>query len=275
MSIKSIDTSLVTPAESIQYLQNAVAPRPIALVSTVDSEGNVNLSPFSFYNVFSSNPPVLVFSPSRRVRDTTVKHTLENIEQVRECVINTVSYDIVHQSSLSSTEYEKGINEFQKAGLAEIPSLKVQPPRVKESKVSFECKVTDLIHLGDGGGAGTLVVCEVLMIHVDESVLNERGLIDTRKIDLVGRMGESWYTHSNGDSLFEIPKPLATKGIGVDALPNEIKLSEIFSGNDLAMLANVETLPEGTYQKDETKHLHAKDLLKESDVEGAWRILTT
>lgn len=275
MSIKSIDTSLVTPAESIQYLQNAVAPRPIALVSTVDSEGNVNLSPFSFYNVFSSNPPVLVFSPSRRVRDTTVKHTLENIEQVRECVINTVSYDIVHQSSLSSTEYGKGINEFQKAGLAEIPSLKVQPPRVKESKVSFECKVTDLIHLGDGGGAGTLVVCEVLMIHVDESVLNERGLIDTRKIDLVGRMGESWYTHSNGDSLFEIPKPLATKGIGVDALPNEIKLSEIFSGNDLAMLANVETLPKGTYQKDETKHLHAKDLLKESDVEGAWRILTT
>lgn len=274
MSIKSIDTSLVTPAESIQYLQNAVAPRPIALVSTVDSEGNVNLSPFSFYNVFSSNPPVLVFSPSRRVRDTTVKHTLENIEQVRECVINTVSYDIVHQSSLSSTEYGKGINEFQKAGLAEIPSLKVQPPRVKESKVSFECKVTDLIHLGDGGGAGTLVVCEVLMIHVDESVLNERGLIDTRKIDLVGRMGESWYTHSNGDSLFEIPKPLATKGIGVDALPNEIKLSEIFSGNDLAMLANVETLPEGTYQNDETKHLHAKDLLKESDVEGAWRILT-
>ncbi|MET3731285.1 flavin reductase (DIM6/NTAB) family NADH-FMN oxidoreductase RutF [Moheibacter stercoris] len=274
MSIKSIDTSLVTPAESIQYLQNAVAPRPIALVSTVDREGNVNLSPFSFYNVFSSNPPVLVFSPSRRVRDTTVKHTLENIEQVRECVINTVSYDIVHQSSLSSTEYGKGINEFQKAGLTEIPSLKIQPPRVKESKVSFECKVTDLIHLGDGGGAGTLVVCEVLMIHVDESVLNERGLIDTRKIDLVGRMGESWYTHSNGDSLFEIPKPLATKGIGVDALPNEIKLSEIFSGNDLAMLANVETLPEGTYQNDETKHLHAKDLLKESDVEGAWRILT-
>lgn len=274
MSIKSIDTSLVTPAESIQYLQNAVAPRPIALVSTVDKEGNVNLSPFSFYNVFSSNPPVLVFSPSRRVRDTTVKHTLENIEQVRECVINTVSYDIVHQSSLSSTEYGKGVNEFHKAGLSEISSLKVQPPRVKESKVSFECKVTDLIHLGDGGGAGTLVVCEVLMIHVDESVLNERGLIDTRKIDLVGRMGESWYTHSNGDSLFEIPKPLATKGIGVDALPVEIRLSEIFTGNDLAMLANVEVLPEGNYSSDESAHLHAKDLLKETDVEGAWRILT-
>lgn len=274
MSIKSIDTSLVTPAESIQYLQNAVAPRPIALVSTVDKEGNVNLSPFSFYNVFSSNPPVLVFSPSRRVRDTTVKHTLENIQQVRECVINTVSFDIVHQSSLSSTEYGKGVNEFQKAGLSEIPSLKIQPPRVKESKVSFECKVTDLIHLGDGGGAGTLVVCEVLMIHVDETVLNERGLIDTKKIDLVGRMGESWYTHSNGDSLFEIPKPLATKGIGVDALPSEIRLSEIFTGNDLAMLANVEILPEGNYQSDSSAHIHAKDLLKETDVEGAWRILT-
>jgi flavin reductase (DIM6/NTAB) family NADH-FMN oxidoreductase RutF len=273
MSIKSIDTSLVTPAESIQYLQNAVAPRPIALVSTVDKEGNVNLSPFSFYNVFSSNPPILVFSPSRRVRDTTVKHTLENVQQVRECVINTVSYDIVHQSSLSSTEYGKGINEFHKAGLSEIPSLKVQPPRVKESKVSFECKVSDLIHLGDGGGAGTLVVCEVLMIHVDESVLNERGLIDTRKIDLVGRMGESWYTHSNGESLFEIPKPLATKGIGVDALPAEIRLSEIFTGNDLAMLANVETLPEGIYQSEAHAHLHAKDFLKESDVEGAWGVL--
>lgn len=274
MSIKTIDTSLVTPAESIQYLQNAVAPRPIALVSTVDKEGNVNLSPFSFYNVFSSNPPILVFSPSRRVRDTTVKHTLENVEQVRECVINTVSYDIVHQSSLSSTEYGKGVNEFHKAGLTEIPSLKVQPPRVKESKVSFECKVTDLIHLGEGGGAGTLVVCEVLMIHVDESVLNERGLIDTKKIDLVGRMGESWYTHSNGDSLFEIPKPLATKGIGVDALPAEIRLSEIFTGNDLAMLANVEFLPDGTFLSETSAHLHAKDLLKETDVEGAWRILT-
>lgn len=273
MKIKSIDTSLVTPAESIQYLQNAVAPRPIALVSTVDKEGNVNLSPFSFYNVFSSNPPILVFSPSRRVRDTTVKHTLENIQEVKECVINTVSYDIVHQSSLSSTEYGKGVNEFQKAGLTQIPSLKIQPPRVKESKVSFECKVVDLIHLGEGGGAGTLVVCEVLMIHVDESVLNERGLIDTRKIDLVGRMGESWYTHSNGDSLFEIPKPLATKGIGVDALPNEIRFSDIFTGNDLAMLANVESLPQGEYQSDENFHLKAKDYLKESDVEGAWNVL--
>ena len=152
MAIKTIDTALVSPAVSIQYLQNAVAPRPIALVSTIDAEGKVNLSPFSFYNVFSSNPPVLVFSPSRRVRDTTVKHTLENVEQIRECVINTVSYDIVHQSSLSSTEYERDINEFHKAGLTEIPSLKVQPPRVKESKVSFECKVLshrENLHRGD------------------------------------------------------------------------------------------------------------------------------
>ena len=184
MSIKSIDTSQVSPAESIQYLQNSVAPRPIALVSTMDKEGNVNVSPFSFYNVFSSNPPTLVFSPARRVRDTTSKHTLQNIEQIPECVINTVSYDIVHQSSLSSTEYGKDVNEFTKAGLTEIPSHKVKPPRVKESKVSFECKVKDLIYLGEGGGAGTLVVCEVLMIHVDESILNEQGLIDTKKIDL-------------------------------------------------------------------------------------------
>lgn len=273
MSIKSIDTSEVTPAESIQYLQNAVAPRPIALVSTVDKEGNVNLSPFSFFNVFSSNPPILVFSPSRRVRDTTTKHTLENIKEVRECVINTVSYDIVHQSSLASTEYEKGINEFHKAGFTEVASVKVKAPRVKESKASFECKVRDLVHLGDGGGAGTLVICEVLMIHVDESVLNDRGQIDTRKIDLVGRMGESWYTHANGDSLFEIPKPLVSKGIGVDSLPKEIRFSKILNGNELAMLGNVESLLEGNFQSDENAHLHAKDLLKEGDVAGAWEVL--
>jgi len=273
MKIKSIDTSQVTPAESIQYLQNAVAPRPIALVSTVDNEGNVNLSPFSFFNVFSSNPPILVFSPSRRVRDTTTKHTLENIEQVRECVINTVSYDIVHQSSLASTEYEKGVNEFRKAGFTEVSSVKVKPPRVKESKASFECKVKDLIHLGEGGGAGTLVVCEVVMIHVDESVLNERGQIDTKLIDLVGRMGESWYTHSNGDSLFEIPKPLVTKGIGVDALPEEIRLSRHFTGNELAMLGNIEILLGESFKDDEISHLHAKDLLRDGDVEGAWAVL--
>lgn len=273
MNIKSIDTSQVSPAESIQYLQNAVAPRPIALVSTIDKEGNVNLSPFSFFNVFSSNPPILVFSPSRRVRDTTTKHTLENIQEVRECVINTVSYDIVHQASLSSTEYEKGVNEFTKAGFTEVASLKVQPPRVKESKVSFECKVKDLITLGDGGGAGTLVVCEVLMIHVNETVLNEQGLIDTRKIDLVGRMGESWYTHSNGDSLFEIPKPLVTKGIGVDALPDAIRLSEVFTGNDLAMLGNVEILPQGNYKSGVEVHQKAKDLLKSNDVQAAWQVL--
>jgi len=273
MSIKTIDTSQVTPAESIQYLQNAVAPRPIALVSTVDKEGNVNLSPFSFFNVFSSNPPVLVFSPSRRVRDTTSKHTLQNIEEVRECVINTVSYDIVHQASLSSTEYEKGINEFHKAGFSPVSSMKVKPPRVKESKVSFECKVNDLVYLGDGGGAGTLIICEVLMIHVDESVLNDKGLIDTKKIDLVGRMGESWYTHSNGDSLFEIPKPLVTKGIGVDSLPKEIRLSKIFTGNDLAMLGNIEILLGEEFKEDEITHKHAKDFLKDGDVEGAWEVL--
>src|SRR5690606_4575965 len=273
MSIKSIDTSEVTPAESIQYLQNAVAPRPIALVSTVDKEGNVNLSPFSFFNVFSSNPPILVFSPSRRVRDTTTKHTLENIKEVRECVINTVSYDIVHQSSLASTEYEKGINEFHKAGFTEVASVKVKAPRVKESKASFECKVRDLVHLGDGGGAGTLVICEVLMIHVDESVLNDRGQIDTRKIDLVGRMGESWYTHANGDSLFEIPKPLVSKGIGVDSLPKEIRNSTVLTGNDLAMLGNVEFLPEANYSNEENAHLKAKDCLKEGDIQGAWEVL--
>ncbi|HUH35382.1 MAG TPA: flavin reductase family protein [Moheibacter sp.] len=273
MAIKTIDTALVSPAVSIQYLQNAVAPRPIALVSTIDAEGKVNLSPFSFYNVFSSNPPVLVFSPSRRVRDTTVKHTLENVEQIRECVINTVSYDIVHQSSLSSTEYERDINEFHKAGLTEIPSLKVQPPRVKESKVSFECKVTDLIHLGEGGGAGTLVVCEVLMIHVDETVLNDAGMIDTKKIDLVGRMGESWYTHSNGTSLFEIPKPLQTKGIGVDALPEAIRKSPVLTGNDLAMLGNIEQLVGELFKADQNSHEQAKELLKANDVEGAWKIL--
>lgn len=274
MKIKTIDTSLVSPAETIQYLQIAVAPRPIALVSTIDKEGNVNLSPFSFYNVFSSNPPILVFSPARRVRDTTVKHTLENVEEIKECVINTVSYDIVHQSSLSSTEYEKGVNEFAKAGLTEAPSHKVKPPRVKESKVSFECEVKDLIYLGDGGGAGTLVVCEVKMIHVNEDIINENtGVIDTRKIDLVGRMGESWYTHSNEDSLFEIPKPLKTKGIGVDALPEEVRMSPVLSGNDLAMLGNVENLEGEAFKDDESAHKQAKEHLEESNIEAAWEVL--
>lgn len=274
MGIKTIDTSLVSPAESIQYLQNAVAPRPIALVSTIDIDGNVNLSPFSFYNVFSANPPILVFSPSRRVRDNSSKHTLENIQEVRECVINTVSYDIVHQSSLSSTEYDKGINEFVKTGLTEVASIKVKPPRVKESKVSFECVVKELISLGDGGGAGTLVVCEVKMIHVDEAVLNENGMIDTRKIDLVGRMGESWYTHSNGASLFEIPKPLVVKGIGVDSLPEEIRLSKVLSGNELAMLGNVEILNGNRFKTDEDSHQKAKELLSESNVTAAWEVLS-
>src|SRR5690606_36342529 len=179
----------------------------------------------------------------------------------------------VHQSPLASTEYAKGIDEFHKAGFTEVASLKVKAPRVRESKASFACKVRDLVHFGDGGGAGTLVICEVLMIHVDESVLNDRGQIDTRKIDLVGRMGESWYTHANGDSLFEIPKPLVSKGIGVDSLPKEIRFSKILNGNELAMLGNVESLLEGNFQSDENAHLHAKDLLKEGDVEGAWNVL--
>ncbi len=238
----SIDPKEVNPVKLQGYLQGAVAPRPIALASTLDQNGNPNLSPFSFFNVFSSNPPILIFSPARRVRNNTIKHTLINVQDTREVVISVVNYDIVQQVSLASTEYADGVNEFVKSGLTPVESDVVKPFRVAESPVQFECKVNDIIHLGDGGGAGNLVICEVVKIHINEDVLDENGSIDQHKIDLVSRMGGNWYSRANM-GMFEVPKPLVTLGIGVDNIPDFIKESGFFSGNDLGMLGNIEALP--------------------------------
>lgn len=224
------------------YLQSAIAPRPIAFASTVDKNGNPNLSPFSFFNVFSANPPILVFSPARRGRDNSVKHTLVNCQETKQVVINVVNYDIVQQMSLSSTEYGDGVNEFVKAGLTALPSEVVKPYRVGESPVQMECVVNEIISLGTEGGAGNLIICEVVRIHINESVLDPNGMIDPAKIDLVSRLGGNWYSRAN-QGLFEVEKPLATLGIGVDAIPEFIIESGIFNGNDLGKLGNVEALP--------------------------------
>lgn len=285
----SIDPKEIPTAKLQGYLQGAIGPRPIAFASTIDKDGTPNLSPFSFFNVFSANPPILVFSPSRRVRDNTIKHTLINAELNREVVINVVNYAIVQQASLSSTEYGEGVNEFIKSGLTMLPSDIVKPFRVKESPVQFECRVKDIISLGDGGGAGNLIICEVVKLHVDENILDENGAVDQNKIDLVSRMGGNWYSRANA-GLFEVEKPLTTLGIGVDAIPDFVKESSVFDGNDLGKLGNVETLPteeeidtfvEGSFETkavlsadDETKkYLKAKEHLDNNEVLTAWKVL--
>ena len=266
------------------YLLSAVAPRPIAFASTVDKDGRPNLSPFSFFNVFSANPPILIFSPARRVRGNTTKHTLENVEVTNEVVINVVNYDIVQQMSLSSTEYPEGVNEFEKAGLTMLKSDIVKPFRVAESPVQMECKVNEIVKLGTEGGAGNLVICEVVKMHINDEVLDENGAIDQVKLDLVSRAGGSFYSRAKS-GFFEIPKPLRTLGIGVDALPEHVRNSNILTGNDLGLLANVETLPTedailAFKQKHdlskinlEEKHKKAQDFLSYNDVESAWKML--
>ncbi len=268
------------------YLLGAVGPRPIAFASTIDSNGRPNLSPFSFFNVFSANPPVLIFSPARRVRDNTTKHTLENILATKEVVINVVNYDMVQQMSLASTEYGEGENEFIKAGLSMVPSDIVRPFRVGESPVQFECKVTKVEPLGEEGGAGNLVFSEVVKIHIKKSVLDPQGGIDQSKIDQVARMGGNWYSRAKV-GMFEVPKPLRTRGIGVDSLPETIRTSTQLSGNDLGMLGNVETLP-GKEEIDafldqhpelrsmagkQDLHKKAKEFLMNNDVSSAWKVL--
>lgn len=225
------------------YLQSSIAPRPIAFVSTIDKDGNVNLSPFSFFNVFGTNPPTLIFSPNRRVRDGSQKHTLENVLEHDEVVINMVDFAMVEQMSLASCEYEKGINEFVKGGFTEEPSVMVQPPRVKESKATFECKVKQVIQMSEEGGSPNLVICEVVLAHFSEDILDENGKIDQTKTDWVARLGGDWYVRASGDALFEVAKPSIHKGIGVDAIPNFIKNDSSFSGNDLGRLGNIEQLP--------------------------------
>ena len=285
----TIDPKSIETAKLQGYLQSSVGPRPIAFASTMDAEGNPNVSPFSFFNVFSANPPILIFSPARRVRDNSIKHTLINAEATREVVINVVNYDMVQQISLASTEYADGVDEFLKSGLTPIASEVVKPFRVKESPVQFECKVTQIIPLGTEGGAGNLVLCEVVRIHIDESVLDDNGAIDQYKIDLVSRLGGNWYSRSN-QGLFEVPKPLSTLGIGVDAIPNFVKESPVFNGNDLGMLGNVEALPtleevsifvqqnfavKGVLSADDQQKLHlaAKKYLDDNDVLSAWKVL--
>jgi flavin reductase (DIM6/NTAB) family NADH-FMN oxidoreductase RutF len=285
----SIEPKDVSGVKLQGYLQSSVGPRPIAFASTVDSDGNPNLSPFSFFNVFSSNPPILIFSPARRVRDNTIKHTLINAEATREVVINVVNYNMVQQTSLSSTEYGDGVNEFLKAGFTALPSDLVKPFRVAESPVQFECKVNEIISLGNEGGAGNLILCEVVKIHINEAVLDANGSIDQDKIDLVSRMGGNWYSRAN-QGLFEVPKPLTTLGIGVDQIPAFIKESVVFNGNDLGMLGNVEALPTSEeidifvnenfavkciLSADDVlkQHQKAKEYLDKNEVLSAWKVL--
>ena len=249
----SIEPKDIGTGKLHQYLLGSIGPRPIAFASTIDEEGKPNLSPFSFFNVFGANPPVLIFSPARRGRDNTTKHTFENAKKVDEVVINVVNYDIVQQMSLSSTEYGEGVNEFEKAGLTMLKSDLVKPFRVAESPVQMECKIVDIIETGTEGGAGNLVICHVVKIHVKEEVLDENGYIDQYKIDQVARMGGNWYSRAR-TGMFEVPKPLSTLGIGVDAMPEEIKNSNVLTGNDLGKLGNVESLPDEAEIQDFKKH---------------------
>lgn len=239
----TLKTEDLSPVQLQDYLQYAIAPRPICFASTIDNDGNINLSPFSFFNMFSTKPPICIFSPARRVRDNTTKHTLENVLQVKECVINIVNYDMVQQMSLASTEYAKGINEFEKAGFTMLKSDLVAPPRVAEAPVQFECVINDVISLGDNHGAGNLILAEIKLIHINEDVLDEQGKIDQKKIDLVARLGGDWYCRVTENNLFKVAKPLAKLGIGVDRLPYAVRYSKVLTGNDLGMLGNVELLP--------------------------------
>ena len=248
----TVDPLLTKVPQVHKILLGAVGPRPIAFASTVDAAGNPNLAPFSFFNAFGANPATLVFSPSRRGRDNTTKHTYDNLREVPEVVINAVNFSMVQQMSLASTEYPRGINEFKKAGLTPLPSLKIRPFRVKESPVQFECKVRDIIETGDQGGAGNLVICDVVLIHIENDILDENGLIDPFKIDLVGRLGGDYYCRASGDAVFFVEKPLQKLGIGIDALPGKIKYSKYLSGNDLGKLGNIEKLP-GMDEIDELK----------------------
>lgn len=260
------------------YLLGSVGPRPIAFASTVDENGLRNLSPFSFFNVFSANPPIMVFSPARSGRTGATKNTFDNAKATKEVVINVVNYDIVQQMSLASSPYGAEIDEFEKSGLTPIASETIKPFRVKESPVQFECKVNEVVELGQNGGAGNLVICEVLRIHINEDVLDDKGMIDQHKIDLVSRMGGNWYCRANENSMFEIQKPITTIGIGVDQIPSEIRNSSILTGNDLGLLGSIEAFPSqeeiDSYSATSgEKHQVAKDLLAKSQVMDAWKVL--
>lgn len=291
----TIHISDLSPVQLQSYLNFAVAPRPICLAATVDKAGNVNLSPFSYFNIFSVNPPICIFSPSRRVRDNTTKHTLENVKEIPECVINIVNYDMVQQTSLSSVEYAQGVNEFIKSGLTPVPSQLVKPPRVAESYVQLECVIKEVIELGQGHGAGNLVLAEIKLIHISDDVLDAERKIDQAKMDLVARLGGDWYCRVTKDNLFKVAKPNTKMGIGVDALPYAIRNSRILTGNNLGQLGNLEAIPtdeaveafaltpeikevlDATIGDSQTRelqlHLKAKQLLEEERVLEALMVL--
>lgn len=274
----SVNTSDLTTQKIHQYLLGAIGPRPIAFASTIDKNGNRNLSPFSFFNVFSAAPPILIFSPARSGRTGETKNTFDNVKEVAEVVINVVNYNIVQQMSLASSPFAKDVDEFTKSGLTPVPSDIVKPFRVKESPVQFECKVNQIIELGQNGGAGNLIICEVLRIHINEAILAEDGLIDQKKIDLVSRMGGNWYCRADENSMFEVTKPLTTIGIGVDQIPEYIKNNEALSGNDLGLLASVEALPTpeevNAYPKTSNDiFLEAKKMIEKGEIMNAWKIL--
>lgn len=279
-------------AEKHFLLQHVVAPRPVCFASTIDKAGNVNLSPFSFYNLFSSQPPIVIFSPSRRVRDNTIKHTLENVMDVPEVVINIVTYEMVHQSSLASCEFPKWENEFIKAGFTPEPAIMVRPPMVKESKAKMECRVIEIKPLGNEGGSGNLVICEVLCLHIDDSILDASNKPDQRKIHHIARLGANWYCKVDETNLFEVEKPHVKLGIGIDQLPASIRNSTVLTGNDLGQLANVHEMPvvDPSFDDNHLKqiiqyysitpdemenvlHAHAKQLLDQGKIREAWQVL--
>jgi len=287
-----IDLKDLPPAHIQSYLQHAIAPRPICFASTIGSNGLINLSPFSFFNLFSTVPPIVIFSPSRRMRDNSTKHTLQNVQEVPEVVINIVDYEMVQQTSLASCEFAKDINEFVKAGFTQEPATLVQPPMVKESKIKMECRVAEIKVLGQAGGAGNLVICEVLRMHIDESLLDEKRMIDQTKIQQVARMGGDWYCRADKNSLFKVEKPNTKIGIGVDALPDAIRNSTILTGNNLGQLGNTHEMPviDPAWYDDRLKnifqyysinpeemekelHLYAKELLETGKLREAWQVL--
>jgi flavin reductase (DIM6/NTAB) family NADH-FMN oxidoreductase RutF len=289
---QSINLKEISTTDAQSFLQHAIAPRPICFATTIDAVGNVNLSPFSFFNLFSTHPPVVIFSPARRIRNNTTKHTLENVLVVPEVAINIVSYDMVQQVSLASCEYSKETDEFIKSGFTKEPSLIIKPPRVKESPVQMECKVLEVKPLGAEGGAGNLIIAEVLMMHINKNILSKNGKIDQRKLDLVARLGNNWYARVNADNLFEVEKPHTELGIGIDQLPESIKNSSILTGNHLGQLANVHEMPviNPSFEDEKLKnifqyyslnpeemerelHLYAKELLDKGKVMEAWQIL--
>lgn len=292
--MKSINPKEIEIPKLHRYLLGSIGPRPIAFASTIDSKGNINLAPFSFFNVFSANPPIMIFSPARSGRTNESKDTYNNVKEVPEVVINVVTHEMVHQMSLASSPYGSDVSEFEKAGFTSLASDMITPPRVKESPVQFECKVNEVIELGDQGGAGNLIICEVLRIHLKESLLDQNEMIDQHKIDLVSRMGGNWYCRADKNSMFEIQKPITTCGIGFDALPKDIRNSSILSGNDLGQLAGIEQLPnetdvneykllelselflsleEDAVQLEIEIHKRAQDLLKRNLLEEAWLTL--